>query len=489
MPRSSPEQSIIAGLVAAGLPRNSIAAILGRIRQESNFQPLGDQDFTRGGSHGLFNVSNNVWRDWLRFARDRGLSATDAPGQARFMVTYFQRVAPEAYRQFVNAETPTQAARAWREWNFGGNFRGNDDTYAEQYASTMPAFSAAGNLVDPLPETLPPVNNPNLGWAGGPIETYHGLLSYQPSTGFQELPSHYYDDSAFINFNSDPSRAGVVSPSLFGNSDPFVNFGDPSGSGMASPNLFPDGEYTPSTGFDELPANEYYPETQGFDELPPNQYDETSPTELQSPWDNYNENPVEPRQEGRTEAEPIRREIRRAIPTVGSITEHNAVIGSVANPLFGIGAVTGQHYYNPGTGWVPIGQAPQNIRSAQNSGTGNYTIEQTASHVPSNAFDTMAPNQYQPDENDSTHRGGSMIPGLSQITQGMGAPQLTTNPENFAAYQAWIEANGLSNNTLGLDTPQSTIDWLNEHGFSGMVPGATPLPDESIPVVPPDPGG
>lgn len=53
-------------------------------------------------------------------------------------------------------------------------------------------------------------------------------------------------------------------------------------------------------------------------------------------------------------------------------------VGQSSVTLFGQGASTGRALYNAGQGWLPIGQAPADIRWAPNSGTGNFTADQTA---------------------------------------------------------------------------------------------------------------
>lgn len=49
--------------------------------------------------------------------------------------------------------------------------------------------------------------------------------------------------------------------------------------------------------------------------------------------------------------------------------------------LFGQGTSTGRALYNAGQGWLPIGQASADIRWAPNSGTGNWTADQTAKAI------------------------------------------------------------------------------------------------------------
>lgn len=63
---------------------------------------------------------------------------------------------------------------------------------------------------------------------------------------------------------------------------------------------------------------------------------------------------------------------------VGTSTDMNARLGTPRNPLFGMGANSGQRYFNAGSGWQPIGSAPQHIRGAWNSGTGNFVADQTS---------------------------------------------------------------------------------------------------------------
>lgn len=66
---------------------------------------------------------------------------------------------------------------------------------------------------------------------------------------------------------------------------------------------------------------------------------------------------------------------------VGYSTSLGAKLGSQGNPMFGYGSITGQSYYNVGSGWAPIGGASSEIRWMENSGTGNYQASQTAANT------------------------------------------------------------------------------------------------------------
>jgi hypothetical protein len=77
---------------------------------------------------------------------------------------------------------------------------------------------------------------------------------------------------------------------------------------------------------------------------------------------------------------------------IGSSTAMNAPIGSTNNPLFGYGSVSGRRYFNDGTGWKPIGQAPANVRWHERSGTGNAMASATTQAYLAAGGEPGAPN-------------------------------------------------------------------------------------------------
>lgn len=350
MPRPSHEQAVRQGLIASGLPPAAIAALLGRIRQESNFHPLGDQDPTEGGSHGLFNVGSGVWRDWVNYARANGLSVDyDAASQTEFMVSYFQRVAPDAYQRFISATDPQQAGDAWRSWNYGGNLQGKDDAYARAYARTLGnnQSNSALDMVGSSAGNVGPTFTENLF-----SNSFDASNSYSPPSDSWNAVTT--GDSVFFNFDSPtgnvPSNFGLDSPDLNWSDDSaFFNWDsfDSSNSYSAPPDSsLTYHPYEASTN--DLPTTTYEGDfPAGYTEFqPPNETD--LPTTVYDEGPSFTEgllgdtfdatNSYVPQNSGQTYNAPPRQ-----------TQQQNYRVGQI-----GVGADTGSNYYWNGQGWQQI---------------------------------------------------------------------------------------------------------------------------------------
>ena len=118
-----------------------------------------------------------------------------------------------------------------------------------------------------------------------------------------------------------------------------------------------------------------------------------------------------------------------------------------------------QHYFNSGAGWLPIGQAPADIRWAPNSGTGNYTASQFT-HYAQGTWGMYGSNNTgnTGDEGHTifnTGQGvrfrGRMVDGILthvpttydprrafHMSQKPGAPTLYATPDSVNAYNSWL---------------------------------------------------
>lgn len=382
MPRYNPTQNEAAirqRLIAMGLSRPQIAAILGRIRSESYFNPVGDGgriDVDGHPSIGLFNAGPEVWRQWQRYATTHGISIYDPAAQVEFYVNYFETFAPQAYENFISAEDPISAGKAWRDWNYGGNPGNRDDRYAQEYYESLPDRELQEGEWQSTPEDRRFLPDPMQGPLSASVDN-PGIVLNEPdpfvqfppvnAQGTMTDPFFSWPDfqsnipAPFENPNNDwtgTNQVGdynYVSPidnpeqdwtgvdyGIEYTGDPVAeNLGQPSEAGLINPII---GE--PFVGT----APPYVTEGQGA----------TRPTGRAST--------------GNTPPPPP--QVRRGIPVVGSITEHNAQLGSPSNILLGVGERTGVRYYNDGRGWMPLPTSMSAYAGTRfNMGTGQWESE------------------------------------------------------------------------------------------------------------------
>lgn len=131
---------------------------------------------------------------------------------------------------------------------------------------------------------------------------------------------------------------------------------------------------------------------------------------------------------------------------IGTSTDMNAQLGTAANPIYGRGSQSGNHYYNDGTGWKPIEQAPTDIRWAQNSGTGNFNATASTNAYVASGGDPGRPN-YTGSTSDEGFNTRYYNPTFA-IGQGSGAPSLSANTGDSwnnwlmqqPGYAAWAQS-------------------------------------------------
>jgi hypothetical protein len=123
--------------------RNALAAIMGNIKQESNFHPniceggaRISYDACRSGGYGLIQwTSINRYNNLGKFCEKYGCDPSSLEGQTRYMIneSTFQRVLPEFEGRGHTVSQYMVPSFYWLGWGI----KGNRETYAYDYSTKL----------------------------------------------------------------------------------------------------------------------------------------------------------------------------------------------------------------------------------------------------------------------------------------------------------------------------------------------------------------